>query len=428
MVAPRILIVTCYFVPGATPNATHAVELSSYMVKAGADVRVLTLAEEDILAVSPEDPSLNRLLSPKVHVERVDAGVIRRRLRNAVNPKDMIQRAKTNPLVQLLIPDPYADCILPLLKRGLAITKHWQPSVIVSIAYPWTCHVVSGVLARIRKAKWVATYSDLWTHNPASALPRARWREWVDARLENWLLRSVCKIIVTTEATKSLYLKVFPFLDERIEVVRFGYNSFFDLDSVPESRDPIRAPADRRVWIVHTGRVYREARSPEPLLKALLKLRAEYSNLDARLVVWFVGEVDNETRDQIHQWKLSSIVQIVPWVPRNELQRWMEAADWLLLLGNRGGVQVPSKLYEYLGARKPILMLRETPDDEALQIVVNVDAGWIVDNNEQSIVQFFHSFFENTLPHPTYQGAVPVEAFSSEAGLERYWRIVQQIV
>lgn len=424
----KTLIITCSFAPGFQPNAVRAVAIATYMAEAGADVRVLTLSEKDVLAVSRKDPGLCGTLSPKVHVERVEGGIIRRVLRKAADSKDLIHKAKTSSLAQFLIPDPYADCIPPFLTRGIAITKRWRPSVVISIAYPWTCHVVGNMLARIRGAKWVADYSDPWTHNPASDLPRARWREWVDFQLEQRLLHSACKIVVTTEATKSLYLSVFPFLCGRVEVIRPGYKSYPPQNAVPESRDHIRAPEDQRVWIVHIGRIYRGARSPEALLKALMKLRDEYSNLDARLIVWFVGEVDSETRDQIQQWRLGSVVQVVPWVPQDEVQRWMKAADWLLLLGNRGGIQVPSKLYDYLGVRKPILMLREVPDDEASQIIASVDAGWIVDNNEQSIVRFFSSFFENALRRPTYRGAVSVEVFSREVGLERYWHMIQQIV
>lgn len=126
--------------------------------------------------------------------------------------------------------------------------------------------------------------------------------------------------------------------------------------------------------------------------------------------------------------KISSIVQAIPWVPLNKLKRWMEAADWLLLLGNRGGVQVPSKLYDYPGMRKPILMLQETPDDEASQIIASVDAGWIVNNNEHSIVQFFKSFLENTLRYPSFRDSVRIETFLLEASLERYWRIIQRVI
>lgn len=430
MTAPRIFVVTCSFVPQANPNAISTVHVASYMAEAGADVRVLTLSERDLLALIPPDPGLSRLLSPRVHVERVDGGVIRGLLRKAGNRKDRkdrIQKLKTNPLTQLLIPDPYTDCIFPLIRRGLAMTRHWRPSVILSVAYPWSCHVASYVLARTRKVKWVAYYGDPWTHNPASGIPRATWREWVDAWLEKWLLRSVSGVIVTTEKTKSLYLNMFPFLDGKVEVVRSIHKSHPPQSDEPESIDDIRAPGDRRLWIVHTGRIYRSARSPEALLRALAKLRDEYSDLDARLAVWLVGEVDSETRDQIQQWRLGSVVQVVPWVPQAEVQRWMKAADWLLLLGNRGGIQIPSKLYDCLGVRKPILMLREVPNDEASQIVASVDAGWILDNNERSIVQFVRSFFENKLRHPSYRGAVAVETYSAEVGLERYWRFIQQI-
>jgi glycosyltransferase involved in cell wall biosynthesis len=213
----------------------------------------------------------------------------------------------------------------------------------------------------------------------------------------------------------------------KIEVMRFGYRLHSSLHESQPIKS-LRAAEDRRLWIVHTGRIYRGARSPEPLLRALRELLAEHPDLDAKIVVWLAGEVDSQTRDQIEQWHLGSIVKIVPWVPHDEIQQWMRSADWLLLLGNRGGIQVPSKLYEYLGVRKPILVLQEVVEDEAAQIVKDVDAGWVIDNREQSIIQFFRSFLENQIRYPTYQGAIPVETFSLETNLELYWNMLQQIV
>jgi glycosyltransferase involved in cell wall biosynthesis len=218
---------------------------------------------------------------------------------------------------------------------------------------------------------------------------------------------------------------MFPFLTGKIEVVRAIHFSNRDNS---EFINDIRTPGDKRLWIVHSGRIYRGARSPEPLLRALRELLAEHPDLDAKIVVWLVGEVDSQTCDQIEQWHLGSIVKIVPWVPHDEIQQWMRSADWLLLLGNRGGIQVPSKLYEYLGLRKPILVLQEVAEDEASRIVKDVDAGWVIDNDEQSIIQFFRSFLENQIHYPTYQGAIPVETFSLETNLERYWNMLQQIV
>jgi glycosyltransferase involved in cell wall biosynthesis len=221
---------------------------------------------------------------------------------------------------------------------------------------------------------------------------------------------------------------MFPFLAGKIEVVRCCYQSHSSQSDIPEFINDIRASEDRRLWIVHTGRIYRGARSPEALLRALAKLREEYFDIDAKIAVWLVGEVDSETRDQIKKWQLDSVVRVIPWVPQDEAQRWMKAADWLLLIGNYGGVQVPSKLYEYLSLRKPILLLHEVPDDEAAQIVASVDAGWILDNNEESIAQFFRSFFKHSVQFPGYRGAVKVETYSAEAALERYWRFIQRIV
>jgi glycosyltransferase involved in cell wall biosynthesis len=89
------------------------------------------------------------------------------------------------------------------------------------------------------------------------------------------------------------------------------------------------------------------------------------------LRVRFVGGygsnlVKAEVEDQVRTLGLENIVSIAGQVPYAESLRAMARADILLLLdspGRRAGV--PAKLYEYLGAGRPILALAESDSDVA---------------------------------------------------------------
>lgn len=422
--SPKVLIVTCGFIPQASPHAAFWAPAAGYLAEAGADVRVLTLSERDLLALTPPDWDLSRSMSSLVPVERIGGSILRGLVRKRGIRGERLRKAKANPLAQLLFPDPYMDCIIPLIRRGLKTTRDWRPSVVLSVAYPWSAHLAGRFLAGRRRAKWLAYYGDPWIRNPASDLPRAGWRRPIDAGLEKMLLRKAARVMVTTETTKSLYEQAFPFLKGMVDVVRFGYSSACPAGDEPADIRDIRAPEDRRIWIVHTGRIYRGARSPEPLLRALVKLRAEAPGAEAGILVCLVGEVDGETREQIKAWGLGSMVRLVPWVPQREMRRWFKAADWLLLLGNRGGLQVPSKVYDYLGARKPILMLEECRGDETSMIIGDVDAGWIVGNSAESIAPFLRSALAGGLRAPSYSGRRAAGDFAREAEFEHCRRII----
>ncbi|MDD8015074.1 MAG: glycosyltransferase [Acidobacteriota bacterium] len=421
---PRVLIVTCGFIPQASPHAVFWAPAAGYLAEAGADVRVLTLSERDLLALTPPDWDLSRSMSPLVPVERIGGSILRGLVRKRSVRGERLRKVKANPLAQLLFPDPYMDCIIPLIRRGLEITRSWRPAVVLSVAYPWSAHLAGWCLAGMRRARWVAYYGDPWIQNPASDLPRAGWRRPVDACLEKMLLRKAARVMVTTEKTKSLYEETFPFLGRKVDVLRFGYSSPGRAEDEPADIRDIRAPGDRRIWIVHTGRIYRGARSPEPLLRALVKLRGQNPGAEAGILVCLVGEVDGETREQIESWGLGSTVRLVPWVPQCEMRRWFKAADWLLLLGNRGGLQVPSKVYDYLGARKPVLMLEEWPEDETSMIIRDVDAGWIVKNTAESIATFLRSALAGGLRAPSYSGRRAAGDFAREAEFEHCRRII----
>jgi len=416
--SPRVLIVTLTFAPGFGPNAAMAVRLSSALVERGAAVLVLALSEADELSIHPLDEGLVRALDPRVRVERVEAGPLRRRLRGARNPRELAARAKQGHLAQLLIPDPYMDCIPGLLRRGRALIPGWRPTLVLSLAYPWSGHVVGALLSRRARVPWIAVSADPWCNNPAADGLRPRWREAIDRRLEAWLLRRASTVVVSTRKTRELYARAYPAIADRLEVVRFGYPAAFAAAAPPRDRD-----RDGKIRVVHVGRIYRGARTPEPLLRALAAL--EPSTIAGRLRLQLVGELDDVSRAQIGELGLRDVVEVTDWVPRAEASRIVAGADILLLLGNHGGVQVPSKLYEYLGARRPILMLREDEEDESAAIIGGTGAGWVVSNDERSIAAFFQALLAGHVAEAAYSGPHAVEEYSEEASCARYWQLIQ---
>ncbi len=421
----RILIVSCGFAPAFHPNAHRATHLARCLAEAGAEVVVLTLTEEDLLASAPYDAGLAAAVPPQARILRVDAGPLRRRLRGARDPRALLRRGRRSPLLSsLLVPDAYADCIPGLIRAGRTEAHRFRPHVVVSIAYPWSCHYVGSALSRASGARWIAEFGDPWANSPATDLNLHPLRRALDGALERRLVRRMDRIVVTTEATRELYTERYPFLQERIHVVRYGYDDAQpgDHDLSPPARP--REAGDRRLWIVHTGRIYPGARSLSHFLRALGGLARERPGLDGRLALRLVGEVDEETTRSIRSSGLEELTVLVPWVPATQARAWQEAADWLLLPGNYAGVQVPSKLYEYFRAKKPILYLSEAGQDEAARLIAGVKAGWTVLNDEPSIARHLREFLDGALSAPGYDGEIPVTAFSVSAALDSYARLI----
>jgi glycosyltransferase involved in cell wall biosynthesis len=137
----------------------------------------------------------------------------------------------------------------------------------------------------------------------------------------------------------------------------------FDPDSVPQNIAP---PSSMPVRIVHAGELYYR-RDPRPLLDALSELGRSPDAAAWRLC--FLGRTDDggyDLEDEIRKRGLEAQVELSGQVPYEQSLRDMAQAGILLLLdspGRRSGV--PAKLYEYLGAGRPILALAEADSDTA---------------------------------------------------------------
>jgi glycosyltransferase involved in cell wall biosynthesis len=117
--------------------------------------------------------------------------------------------------------------------------------------------------------------------------------------------------------------------------------------------------------IVHAGELYL-GRDPRPFLDALSDLKR---SPDAAWRLCFLGRTDAGSYDleaEIRKRGLEAQVELGGQVSYEQSLYDMARASILLLLdspGRRSGV--PAKLYEYLGAGRPILALAEPDSDTA---------------------------------------------------------------
>jgi glycosyltransferase involved in cell wall biosynthesis len=148
----------------------------------------------------------------------------------------------------------------------------------------------------------------------------------------------------------------------------------FDPEEVPaagggDSLDPGRHS------FVHTGRMEAARSTPGPLLEALRRVRRESPELADRLEVVFVGALSARERELLAADDLSGLVKVVGWLERPHALAIQRAADTLIIVteGSSRRSVATGKLFEYLAAKRPILVLGE--GTEAARIVEDAGAG-----------------------------------------------------
>jgi hypothetical protein len=241
--------------------------------------------------------------------------------------------------------------------------------VIVSSGYPFTGHVLGYLLKRVSNVKWLAEYGDPWAFNPGSR--SGSCRRSLDTLLESTLLQKVDGVTVTTEATRLAYLQHYPFLrPDRIWTLQSGYSP------AEYSRAP--TVTSSRFRLVYTGIFNQGIRSPEQLFRALTQL----TDLDIEFV--HAGPVAAHCLETIRSLGLDG-TQSLGNVARSQALGLQKGASLLVLIGFQTPLLLPMKTLEYIGAKRPILCIRNCEHDIAADLTVRLRRGIVAQNTPGSI-------------------------------------------
>jgi glycosyltransferase involved in cell wall biosynthesis len=397
----RVLLLTGYFAPGGTSAAIRCVAFAKFLARRGIELDVLTYDEAALGLFARLDRDLATSVPAAVRVHRIPGGPLRRlgsrRLGTGTPAAARFkEEMKRSWLASALIPDPHVDSIPGFVRNARAVVRATNPDVLLTHGYPFSIHVAGALLKRAHRGlRWVADYGDPWSGNPVQELALPAWRRALDERLERVLVRRMDAITVTTEATKDDYARRFPDAAAKISVLPMGFDPEEFEHVVPKPR----APEEReRLWLVHTGSLYPEARNTGPFVSAVSQLARDRPAVAERVRVILVGSVEQNIRHAIEASGAAALYQFVPWVPARESLAWMCAADYLLLFGNKGGMQIPGKAYQYLGAGRPVFMTLDHVSDATAEVVSAHPRSTVVPNTADRIAAALENLCTRVVP------------------------------
>jgi glycosyltransferase involved in cell wall biosynthesis len=146
--------------------------------------------------------------------------------------------------------------------------------------------------------------------------------------------------------------------------------------------------------------------TPQYFLKAFKQLTIERTDIASNIELHFVGFLRKENQKLVRNLKLQSFVKDHGYVHHSESIAKIKSADVLwFMVGKRKNIDaiLPGKVYEYIGARKPIIAC--VPDGAAKMAASDYKASFITepDNIEQiknAILEVYKLFKEGKLPIP----------------------------
>jgi glycosyltransferase involved in cell wall biosynthesis len=258
------------------------------------------------------------------------------------------------------------------IRRAERLVGAQRPDVIVATYPPTETIEVALTICRRFDIPLVVDFRDGLVFEPLDPslfkLPRiARFLR----RLDEQVIEKASAVVTVSEPISDYYRAR---QVARVETIANG----FDPDEFRGTAMPRPVTfRDDRINIVHTGRLGRSRVGTriDAMLKALHSF--DEGEADRRILLHFFGVYSPEESRLLQPFVDRGLVLMHGLVSRAESLALQRHADVLLLVTAVGQRSVATgKLFEYLGAGKPILAL--TAGTEAEAIVRDTGAGWVV--------------------------------------------------
>jgi glycosyltransferase involved in cell wall biosynthesis len=392
----KVLIVAYYFPPMGLSGVQRTAKFAKYLRKYGWKPTVLTIDPSGYFAF--DETLLEEVEKSGVEIVRTHSLDINRLFR-----KRSLVKMPSEGMRKLLqffgdlffIPDTKIGWKSRAVRAGLELHKKEKFDLIFATAPPQTDFLIGVALKKKLGIPLVVDYRDAWLEYPFKFFPTILHRFW-HRHLERKVLKTADRILVTHRRVKESILKRSRFLSyDEVIILSQG----FDPDDFPPPAEQ-KAPNPIRMKITHSGTFYGK-RDPKVFLQALGNVLHENPRMRGRVEVNFIGNVRKEEQKFVKRLDLQSVVNLLGYLPHRECVRYLSGSDVLWFVIDND-FQTPGKLYEYFGARKPIIAsvvdgyTRQLLEESKASICVPPDD---VKAHESAILEEFRKYEQRKPDH-----------------------------
>lgn len=372
----KVLIVSYYFPPKQSIGSLRSWGLVKYLPKFGWEPVVLCsklpeYSRQSAYVVETKSLDMINLLEKATGLYQVN-----KLHYHPGNKRNKLVKQLLDAIVSLLssflaFPDRHILWYGYALKKGCALLRDNEIQGIISTSWPYTAHLIARKLKLNFKKPWIADLRDLWTQNHYHKY-KNKVRYYLERELEVRTLQDADALVTVSEPLaaklKNLHNK------ELIYAVPNGFD-FKEFKSLSEN-------SPEKFTITYAGSLYEGMRDPKILFQAISQLVAEGKVNKNCIRVDFFGPLYKWLLKEVQLYNLEDIVDIHGLLPRSEvLQKEICSSALLLLLWNNpneAGVYT-GKLFEYLGARRPIIAIGG-PRGVVKELLEETQAGFYASN------------------------------------------------
>lgn len=391
----RLLVLAYYFPPMGGSGVQRIAKFAKYLPDHGWQPTVLTVAPGGYFAY---DPGLLAEVEAAgvevVQTRSFDPTQLFGRARTVALPAEPARRRLSHLSQWLFVPDNKVGWLPFAVAEGLRLHRAAPFDALLSTAPPYTAHLAAALLSRLTRLPLVLDFRDDWVGNPRHHYPTP-FHAYLNAALEGFALRQARRVCVINAPIQAQMARRHPDLPPP-EVLPQGFDPA-DFEGVEA------APSAGRFRLTYTGMFY-DAQTPDVLLEAVHRLMRRRADVAETIELVFAGLLPEASRRRAEALGLGSRLRYLGYLPHGEIPALQRGSTALwLTVGERAGAEGIStgKLFEYLGARRPILAL--VPEGDVRAVLADHPAAWMappgcVEGVERALESLFEAWQQERLP------------------------------
>lgn len=420
----KVLVIAYYFPPMGLSGVQRTMKFVKYLPNYNWKPIVLTTASAKYYAF---DDSLHlELPEEKFKIYRTEkngTGFSRdTKYKIKKFPSYFYQKFGRALLQTIYQPDSKRPWMKQAIKKGEQIIKENNIDVIFATAPPYTDFLIGKKLSEKFNIPLIIDYRDIWIDNPFHFFATPFHKAY-SIRLEKDILTQAENIVVTSRKTKEQLLKRYGFLSHTdINIISHGFDpqDFVGFENIN--------PNPNKFTITHSG-LFQDNRTPKYFLKAVSDFLTENKEAKSKFELRFIGIMRKPHLKLIKKFALEKNTVNLGYLQHNEVIKHLLESDVLWFM-TKDDVRSPGKLYEYFGARKPILacipdgVIKKTAEESKVAITTYPDD---INSIKKAISKFYSQWQNNLLPIPSEEFVETYNRINLTAELAKLLELATEI-
>lgn len=396
----KVLVVAYYFPPLGLSGVQRTFKFIKYMLKFNWEPTVIT--SDKIAYYAYDNSLLNELNSLNLKIIRIsgkEPNSLLAKLGKIQPPREMLRKIFDIISQAIFIPDNKISWSKAAASKAEELLNQEKFDAIFVSSPPFSAFERIAKLRSKYSIPIFIDYRDLWYNNYFSFYI-SPFHKLINKRKEYLSLKNSDAVIVTNRKIKEYLIKTYPFLTfEDVTIIPHGFdfNDFQIAKTFPKPQN--------KLVIMFSG-TFIGYGTPKYLLKAFKELTIERPDIAQNIELHFVGYLRKENINLIKKMHLEEFIKDHGYVDHLTAVSKIMSADvlWFMIDYKKNiDAILPGKVYEYIGARKPILGC--VPDGAAKQALQEYGAAFIckpddVAEIKKNLYKIYELFKNNQLPEP----------------------------